>query len=381
MIVFVDQSGQLGGAELCLADIAAHYRGRGRVVLLSPGPFEEELLRRDVDVSVIHAGTLLSSVTKRPSLLALLKGALALPRFVATLKTELTDAKLLYLNTPKALLLGVAARGRLPVPIIYHLHDLLERAHFSRTNIRLLIAAANRCRCVIANSQATADAFRGSGGRVPVHVIPNGFDCRPFDAVSTSRIQALRSEFGGSEGPVAAVFGRIARWKGQLTLLKAARLIPGLVVWVVGEALYTTDDEAYKRELQELAALPDLKQRVYFTGMRDDVPALMKAADIVVHTSIGSEPFGRVIVEGLLAGRPVVASNGGGPSEILSPGRTGWLVSPGDVNQLANTLREILAAPDRARETAATGNYVARLDYGLPRILQLTDAVLLPLLS
>jgi len=378
MIVFIDQSGQPGGAELCLADISSHYRDQCRVILLADGPFAEALRNRGVPVMVLPAGSSLASVTKKPGPAALIKAAAALPGYLSALRKQIHDSDLLYLNTPKALILGItAASGK---PAIYHLHDLLESGHFSRMNIRLIIAAANRCRAVIANSRATAEAFREAGGRTPVHVIPNGFDALPFESVGDAEVSALRDHPTCRGRRVATVFGRIARWKGQRTLLDAAREIPELAVWIVGDAFYTDDDFAYREELRAVAGLPELRDRVWFAGSRGDVPALMKASDIVVHTSTHREPFGRVVVEGLLAERPVIASNQGGPAEILSSGNTGWLVPPGDPALLTSTIRELLTSPESTARIAAAGAADARAKYSLQSVLSLTDGVVLPLL-
>ncbi len=84
-----------------------------------------------------------------------------------------------------------------------------------------------------------------------------------------------------------------------------------------------------------------LANRAHFLGFRDDVPALMKGVDIVAHTSIAPEPFGRVVVEGMLAGKPVIAARDGGVTEIIDDGRDGLLVPSGDANALAAAIRQL----------------------------------------
>jgi glycosyltransferase involved in cell wall biosynthesis len=79
-------------------------------------------------------------------------------------------------------------------------------------------------------------------------------------------------------------------------------------------------------------------------GFRDDVAALMTAMDVIVHTSTSPEPFGRVVVEGMLARRPVVASATGGVVEIIEDGVTGLLVTPDQPEQLAQALGRLQAS-------------------------------------
>ena len=157
------------------------------------------------------------------------------------------------------------------------------------------------------------------------------------------------------------VFGRLTPWKGQEVLL-AALGRPALAAChavVVGEALFTDEDRHYAAALRERADTPALAGRVRFLGHRDDIPALMKACDVVVHTSTQPEPFGRVIVEGMLAGKPVIATDAGGAREIITHEQTGLLVPPGDAAALAAAVAQLRADSLFAEQLAAAGRAVA----------------------
>ncbi len=95
-----------------------------------------------------------------------------------------------------------------------------------------------------------------------------------------------------------------------------------------------------------------------FLGFRSDIAPLMAACDLVAHTSIAPEPFGRVIVEGMLCQRPVVAANAGGAAELVDHGKTGWLHSPGDARKLADI---IMTCRDRPKQAAAIA-HAAKID-------------------
>ncbi len=423
MILFVDQSGQLGGAELCMADIAASFLPDAQALLLADGPFAEALRLREIAVDVLPLPGALARASKqsRPKSIIIdetsgstgvspvsptnsagiaprqtgetpvlpdgtfrrrskqsggtsfLLAAPATLAFLLRLQAHLRRADVLYFNTAKALLFGCVANIIARKPAIFHLHDLWTEDHFSARNIRLLVAAANCMDQVIANSRASADAFRRAGGTAPVQVIPNGFDAAPFDAVSEETIRSLRARWNPQGGPVAAVFGRLARWKGQRVLIEAAQRIPNLTVWVVGEAFFTEDDAAYAEELRE-AACP-LGPRVQFLGFQPDVPSLMRAADLIVHTSTAAEPFGRVVVEGMLARKPVIATSAGGPGEILADGISGILVPPADVDAMADAMAKVINDPALAARLGATARERAVSDYSLERVCRETRAV------
>lgn len=374
MILFVDQSGQVGGAELCMADLAAHFLPGARVLLLADGPLVSRLRQRGIPAEVHPLPGSVGRATKRISGFSLLGDVPALAGCIWKLRKAFRPADVVYLNTAKALLLGSAANALARCPCLFHLHDLWDETHFSRLNIRLLVAAANRMDAVIANSRTSADAFRKAGGRRPVHVIPNGFDSRPFDSVAPEAVRGLREKWNPSGGPVAAVFGRLARWKGQHLLIEAARRLPGLTVWIVGEALFTEDDAAYAAELRHLAE--DLGPRVRFLGFCADIPALMTAADIVVHCSTSPEPFGRVIVEGMLARKPVIAADAGGPRELVRTGTTGLLFPASDVGALVSALESLLSSPGKARQMGLAGREVAGVDYSLERVCAETGNII-----
>jgi glycosyltransferase involved in cell wall biosynthesis len=199
---------------------------------------------------------------------------------------------------------------------------------------------------VIANSNATAETFVATGGRrAVVEVVYNGFEPSLFARPRDFSQSALRRELDLPAGSVIGIFGRLTRWKGQHVALEALRSLPGVHLVVVGEALFTEDDRAYREELHRTAEEPGLQGRVHFLGFRSDITALLQAMDVVVHCSVAAEPFGRVIVEAMLAGTPVVATRGGGVDEIITDGEDGFLVPAADPPALALAVGRIIQDP------------------------------------
>src|SRR5205814_42692 len=142
------------------------------------------------------------------------------------------------------------------------------------------------------------------------------------------------------------VFGRITRWKGQDVVLRALAKLSDVRAIFVGEE----EDREYANELRSLA-----NDRVRFLGFREDARELMSAVDCIVHVSTAPEPFGRVIVEGMLALRPVIATNAGGVPEIIEDGVSGILVAPGNADELAAAIRRVFSDPTEAARMAARG--------------------------
>jgi glycosyltransferase involved in cell wall biosynthesis len=360
-ILFLDQSGALGGAELYLLDLARAHRSTSHVLLLEHGPFFERLREGGVSAEVLPASTAVRSVRKHAGLLDGVRALPGLLRVIRAVARRAADYDLLFANTQKALLIGGLAGRWAGRPVVWNLHDLLTPDHFTAVNRTVAVTAANLlCRHVIANSRASRAAFEEAGGQVPTTVVYNGIDPAPFDAVSAEQVQTLRHELGLTDQPVVGVFSRLAPWKGQHVLLDAlSDLPPSTHLLFVGDALFG-GDQAYAASLRRQVAEQHAEQRVHFLGFRDDVPALMVLCDVVAHTSVAPEPFGRVIVEGMLASRPVVAPDTGGALEILHDAHTGALVRPDDPVALGTTLSALLSEPGRAQQMARAGSIHAR---------------------
>ncbi|HEX7878782.1 MAG TPA: glycosyltransferase family 4 protein [Candidatus Eisenbacteria bacterium] len=138
--------------------------------------------------------------------------------------------------------------------------------------------------------------------------------------------------------------GRLTGWKGAEVLLKAvAHLVPRrpkLVTVVAG-------DGPARGDWERMAADLGIARRIRFVGFQPDVMTLLRDSDLLVHASTAPEPFGRVLVEGMAAGVPVVASDHGAAPEIIESGTSGWLARPGNVEALAAAIDEGLSAGAR----------------------------------
>src|SRR5262249_2209134 len=113
-----------------------------------------------------------------------------------------------------------------------------------------------------------------------------------------------------------------------------------------GAASNLPADRSYHEDLMRRVDRSGLADRVTLTGYREDVSDLVNALDILVHASISPEPMGRVILEGMALGKPVVATDHGGPREIIESGTSGFLIPPNDPERLYETLWELARSPE-----------------------------------
>jgi glycosyltransferase involved in cell wall biosynthesis len=239
---------------------------------------------------------------------------------------------------------GVIAAALCGLPIICHEKGLRRVGPVERALSRWVDT------CVGMTEQVTAHV-RAKG----VHArrfltIYDGINC---DAFAPGGGAAVRREFGiPADAPLVGIVGHLQRWKGQLLVVdavaKARAQHRDLYCLIVGGVHRLGED--YAAELRARIAAHGLEKHVILTGARADVPACMDAMDVVVHSSIRPEPFGRVLIEAMALGRPVVAPRLGGPCEIVKDGETGVLVAPRDPQALADAIATLVG--DRPRRIA-----------------------------
>jgi glycosyltransferase involved in cell wall biosynthesis len=257
----------------------------------------------------------------------------------------------------------------------------------------------------------------------PILVVPNGVDLDRFRP--RERRGWLHEALGLPPGArLVGMPAAFARWKGQLEVIEAFRLVqddlPGAHLVIVGGSIYDTVAERTYGEELHLAVqgktaeadrrMPNAEgggkdaerrtgdtergddathrsadppiRRIHLLPFQDDIERLYPELDLVVHYSTRPEPFGRVVIEAMACGIPVIAAAEGGPLEILGehPGSrqpAGWLVEPRDPVALAGTLREALGAPlDALRATGQAGRHRAEDRYSARRFAREVAGVL-----
>jgi glycosyltransferase involved in cell wall biosynthesis len=206
---------------------------------------------------------------------------------------------------------------------------------------------------VIAASRFIADLLVRQHQADParIRVIPRGVDPVAFDpaAVGGDRMMRLAQAWRLPEGATVVLLpGRLTHWKGQGVLIEA---LPHLARPDVCCVLVGSDQgrHRYSAGLIRRAQRLGVADRLRLAGQCDDMPAALMLADLVVHASTQPEAFGRVVIEAQAMGRPVIASDLGGPVETVEQGVTGWRVPPGDAPALASAIEQVLASPPAQR--------------------------------
>lgn len=369
-ILFLDQSGKPGGAELCLLDLVSRLNAQSKVGLFEDGSFRALLEQANVPVEVFGAQAL--QVRKDSGILKSLMSIRQVASLVSQVSSVAKQYDAIYANTPKALVIGALAALMSRRALIYHLHDIISADHFSTLNRRLLVGLSNRlASLVIANSEASQAAFIDQGGNPSlVSVVYNGFNLENYPNKETRTLpstQAQRQNLGWDDRFIVGHFSRLSPWKGQHVLLQALSSCPDEVsVVLVGDALF--GETGYVKGLHEQVQKLGIQDRVKFLGFRSDVSEVMAACDLIVHSSTAPEPFGRVIVEAMLCDRPVIAAAAGGAMELVQQNKTGWLCSPNDGQKLAELITFAYDHPEVCHSIATEAKQQAKQRFSLESI-------------
>jgi glycosyltransferase involved in cell wall biosynthesis len=336
-VVIAHPSPDLYGSDRMLVESVRALASTERVVVTLPaeGPLKAVLLEAGAEVVLLATPVLRKAYLSPIGLVRLaLAGLRALIPAVRLLRRERAAA--LYVNTvtlPLWLLAGVIAR----VPSLCHVHEAEQ--HPSGLVRAALAAPLRLARLVVVNSQASAAVL----GSLRTQVIYNGVD-GPAEPIPP------REELAG---PVRLVL--VGRWSPRKGTDLAVRAV-GLLVERGHEASLTLVGnvfpgyEWFEEELRAQAG-----PQTVFAGFQENVWGAFADADIVLVPS-RAEPFGNVAVEGMLAGRPVVAAATQGLVEIVRDGENGVLVRPDDASALADGVEFLLKDWKAALDLAKSGN-------------------------
>lgn len=261
---------------------------------------------------------------------------------------------LLVLSGPKSMMIGGFLAQLLGLPTSPHFNNTIPNSWLTTWLQRRLFSTTTMA---VAVSRAVRDWAAAHYGLpdARIRVVHPGHDVARFAAPRAGARERLRAALDVNQSaPVIMVTGRLASaQKGQELLIRALpdilRQCPSAVLIVVGDGPDRATLEALVGEL-------GLGRAVRLLGHRDDIPDLLAATDVLVVPSLCEDAFPFTALEGLAAGRPVVASAAGGLPEIVRDGETGLLVPKGDASALVDATLRLLRDPALAHRLGRAGS-------------------------
>ena len=331
---------QRGGAELALTHLieARSPSMEWSVAFLENGPMVEQYRARGIDVHVVEAGQLRD----------IGRFWATVERLASIARREQVDALLSWMGKPH--LYGAIAGRVTGIPALWYQHGLPSTKNFLDRLTAMLSTQG-----ILACSGTVAKAQRLMGSTCPIEVAYPGVELGRYDAALLTSPMETRKRLGLPEtGPLIGMVGRLQRWKGMHVLIEAMPAIlekhaEAHCVIVGGEHRLEADYPTFLRGRIEALGLGD---KIHLAGLQRNVPEWMQAMDVIVHAS-DREPFGMVVIEAMALGKPVVAGDAGGPTEIITDGVDGLLTPYGDSPKLVDAVLKYLDDPEIARSIGA----------------------------
>lgn len=343
VVIIMPLAEQRGGAELMLLHLAEHGGAAGiesTIIFLEDGPMLGYLRQKGIRVELVEAGRVRDA----------LKLARAVRSIAAIVRHQSADLILGWIS--KAHLYGAPAAFLTGVPAVWYQLGVPSK-RVGTDFVATLLPARGILVCSAASGTAQARLYP----RRRMSVVYPGVELRKFDPGALPVPAEARRRLGiPPDVPVVGIVGRLQRWKGIHTLIDAmprirARVPKAICLVVGGEH---TDEPDYPGFLRERIAALGLKDHTVLTGLQRNVPEWVQAMDVVVHAS-ENEPFGLVVIEAMAMGKPLAASNVGGPLEVIRDGVDGVLWQMGDAEALAEAVIRYFEFPDFARQVGEAG--------------------------
>ena len=294
---------------------------------------------------------------------------------IKILRNERPD--IVHTHTSKAGILGRWAAFFVRVPVIIHTpHGHVFWGYFGKLKTRIFIllekiSALVTDRLVMLTEQEKIDHLHFHiAPENKFSVVHSGINLDEFSNTSVDPAAMKRRLGIPEDNLIVGTVGRLTSIKGHRYLIEAARKIAGsrpdttFVILGDGELL---------DELKNMVTRSDIEENIMFLGWRSDVAEVMSTFDIFALPSL-NEGMGRVLVEAMALGRPIVASNIGGIPDLVVDCENGYLVSVGDVESLAARIRKLLDDPEKREEMGECGKKIA-IDYSANAMVQKIDRV------
>ena len=366
-VCYLDHTAKLSGGEIALARLLETIDRKAIdpwVILAEDGSLAERLRAIGIRVDIVPLSDTVLDVRKDSvqsgifSKVGLILQVLAYGFKVAALiRTQPVD--IIHTNSLKSDIYGMLVSRLCRVPLIWHIRDHIDVTYLPSFAVKMMRFLAARVPAfVIANSQSTLDQLHLAVAK-PGAVVPSGVDPQGevvYDGIASGIPPVAPDKL--MTGPLRiAIVGRLTGWKGQHIFLEAAsKLVEAGIdaqFLIAGTAMFGED--SYVADLHSQVDRLGLQGKVQFLGHVDPIEAFLPTVSILVHASTSPEPFGQVVIEGMAAGIPVVATDGGGVKETVVHGETGLLVPMGNAQALADALRMLIDRPELRAKLSTKG--------------------------
>lgn len=335
-VLFVHSSSELYGSDRSLLNIIKNIdkrRYRIHVLLPCDGPLVKEIKKiKVVRVTIFEVAVLRR---KNMSIKGGMEYLIACHKSIRYIKNYIKRNKIHIVDTNTAVVFpGAIAAKRSRVKSVWHVREIIQNPFENRVISYMMNRYAD---IIIANSKATRDSIRANKRKLRV----------VYNSIETpSEVSKIDHDL-----IVVGMAGRINRWKGQKLFVDAATMVlkrdSNVLFLIAGEAY--SGEEKLKEDLESYIKKKGVENKVKLLGQVDEMALFYRSIDLFVLPSIQPEPFGLVVIEAMGYGLPVIATNHGGPTEIINDKKDGYLVDYQNPKQMAQRI-QMLISDDKLRK-------------------------------
>jgi len=327
-VLFVNLEGNIAGGETSLLSLMSHLKNHYCLAIACPA--NSALAYEAKKVGIDHLPIPTNGSRRYHSLWWVAFCTVLVYRLWRICLKQ--KPQIVHANSIHSMYVSILAAIGTGAALVWHVRDVPKIGFVTRMG-------GHFCGRIVAVSYMIRNSLLKHGVKAErTEVIYNGIEVKASQTVAPGRTTWRRNQ--------VLVFGNVGQfvpWKRQLDFLMAAcqlrETIPTAHFLLVGDDLYRRNFE-YKQRLETFVTENHLEAIVHRTGWTSDMDSVWSEMDCLVHTA-EQEPFGRVIIEAMAAGIPVIAINSGGPSEIIQHRKTGILVEPGNIRELVDAMKEL----------------------------------------
>ena len=351
-ILFIHQSAELYGSDKTMLYFLSELdktKYLPVIVLPFDGPLKIELEKNNIKVFIAPVLKLYRKMFTPKNLITFFREYKEGVAVLDKLNKEY-DFKLVYTHTLAALI-GIIFANKRKIKHLWHVQEIIAKPKIFNLAFKKLLSL-NCNHKVIYDSKATMNFWIKNNKTLTAKsmAVWNGIELNNIQTFKDEDLVEIRENYfkSNKDEIIIALVGRINSWKGQQLLLTAFNILSktnqNIKLVYLGSA--PPNQEIFEIDLKNKIKEYNLEEKVIIIPFQKDITKFWNSIDIAVVPSTEPEPFGMVVIEAMLAKKPVVASNHGGPTEIVIDNETGFLFESSNEILLANAILKLVDNPN-----------------------------------
>jgi len=347
-ILYLHAGAEMYGADKVLLELVTGLdksKFHPIVILPNKGVLTEELKRNGIEVYTVDYPILRRKYFNIKGIIKYINSYKGAINEILNIVTE-KRIDMIHVNTV-AVLEGVVLKRKLHAPLLWHVHEILERPKPVVTFLNMMLGKFATKIIAVSNSVAKNLSKSKFIKSEQIQIIYNGVDNKVFN--SDTEIDYLFNELDIPKDSIkVGMVGRVNSWKGQHDFLEAAAplLEENKKLYVVMVGGVFLGEEWRFTELEQQVKEKNNNERIKVIGLRQDTANLHNFFDVFVLPSTQPDPLPTVVLESMATGKPIVGYAHGGITEMVKDSENGFLVTPKDIKELRNAIEKLVIDED-----------------------------------